>query len=166
MMNFFIIICLIISAAGCATAPQRHPATGGEYAIPAYEFIGVKNAFIWPVSGEVISSFSDKLDKTKNKGIDISSEEGRIVRASRGGKVVFCDSKVKGLGKTVILDHGDGYQTVYAYNSEILVKVGDKVEQSDVIARVGGTGRAKRPSLHFEIRKDGKAQNPSYYLGR
>ena len=88
------------------------------------------------------------------------------VRASRSGKVVYRDQFMKGFGKTVILDHGDNYQTVYSYNSDILVNVGDQVAQNSVIAKVGRTGRAKDPTLHFEIRRDGEPQNPFFYLPR
>lgn len=124
----------------------------------------VKDDFIWPVRGDVISPFGSKAGKVINKGIDIRAEEGTGVVASRAGKVVFCDSYLKGFGKTIILDHGDRYQTVYSYNSDLLVKVGDEVGQRDCISKIGRTGRAKEPCLHFEIRKDGEPQNPSYYL--
>ncbi|MDP3791947.1 MAG: LysM peptidoglycan-binding domain-containing M23 family metallopeptidase [Candidatus Omnitrophota bacterium] len=122
--------------------------------------------FTWPLRGNVISYYGAKHDRTKNKGIDIRAQEGSSVVASRAGKVVFCDEWMKGLGKTVILDHGDSFQTVYAYNSAILVNVGDFVEQNTVIAKVGRGGRAKEPSLHFEIRRGGEPQNPFYYLSK
>ncbi|MBI4974444.1 MAG: M23 family metallopeptidase, partial [Candidatus Omnitrophica bacterium] len=124
------------------------------------------DSFIWPVSGTVVAFFGARVDKVRNKGIDIRASIGNKVMASRSVKVVFCDDRFKGYGRTVILDHGDSYQTVYAYNSEILVKVGDSVDRGRTIARVGSTGRAKEPSLHFEIRKDGVPQNPFYYLPR
>ena len=122
--------------------------------------------FAWPLNGNVISYFGSKSDRTKNKGIDIRADEGANVRAARAGRVVFCDEWLKGFGKTVILDHGDNLQTVYAYNSVILAKLGDAVDQSTVIAKVGTSGRAKEPSLHFEIRRNGVPQNPFYYLSR
>ena len=122
------------------------------------------DSFVWPLRGAVISHFGSKMDRTRNKGIDIKASEGSSVKASKAGKVVFCDEWLKGFGKTVILDHGDNSQTVYAYNSMILVKPGDLVEQNSVIAKVGRGGRAKEPSLHFEIRRDGEPQNPFYYL--
>jgi len=125
-----------------------------------------KDFFTWPLKGSVISFYGTKLDRANNKGIDIRAEEGSSVKASRAGKVVFCDEWLKGFGKTVILDHGDSFQTVYAYNSLILVNVGDFVEKNTVIAKVGRGGRAKEPSLHFEIRRDGEPQNPFYYLSR
>lgn len=126
----------------------------------------VRDSFLWPVRGTVISPYGSKFDKTSNKGIDILAEEGRDVRASRAGKVVYCDENMKGFGKTVILDHGDGFQTVYAYNSRILTSPGAIVRQNEAIAKTGNTGRAKQASLHFEIRKAGEPQNPYYYLPR
>ncbi len=122
--------------------------------------------FVWPVRGDVASSFGSKADKFVNKGIDIRAGEGVNVAASRGGKVVYCDSRLKGFGRTVIIDHMDGFQTVYSYNALIAVKVGDMVEQRDVIAKVGSSGRAREPMLHFEIRKNGEPQNPEFYLSR
>jgi len=125
-----------------------------------------REPFAWPLEGSVISFFGTKIDRAKNKGIDIRAREGSNVKAARTGKVVFCDEWLKGFGKTVILDHGDNFQTVYAYNSMILVNLGELVEQSKVIAKVGRGGRAKEPSLHFEIRRGGEPQNPFYYLPR
>ena len=169
-MSKIIFICellLTITLAGCATnAPIATTAASGPYRgthnvqMPT----GVGNLFAWPVRGEVILPFGAKMGNIKNKGIDIKANEGASVRAAETGKVVYCDSYLKGFGKTIILDHGNNYQTVYSYNSEILVKVGDVVERNTVIARVGSTGRAKEPSLHFEVRKNGEPKDPVYYL--
>lgn len=123
-----------------------------------------KASFSWPVKGAIVSRFGEKVDTAINKGIDIGAPEGRPVTASRAGRVVYCDSYLKGFGQTVIIDHLDGYQTVYSYNSEILVKVGDTVRQKETIAKVGQSGRAKQPMLHFEIRRDGEPQDPARYL--
>jgi len=84
----------------------------------------------------------------------LTKEEAETLKARLGAFI----------GKTVILDHGNNFQTVYSYNSDILVKVGDLVSQNTVIAKVGRTGRARQPSLHFEVRKNGEPQNPIYYL--
>jgi len=143
--------------------PQVGPQVKREEERKNYSY---KDFFAWPIRGSVISFYGSKLDRTKNKGIDICAAEGASVVASRAGKVVFCDEWLKGFGRTVILDHGDSFQTVYAYNSLILVTVGDFVEQNTTIAKVGRGGRAKEPSLHFEIRRDGEPQNPFYYLSR
>ncbi len=123
-----------------------------------------KENFIWPVKGKVIFHFGGRKGTSTNKGIDIQSKEGTVVIASRSGKVIFSNDKVKGYGKTIILDHGDELQTLYAHNSEILVKIGEDVRQFAPIAKVGSTGRAKAPYLHFEIRKRHQPQNPFHYL--
>jgi len=140
------------------------PGTAERQEVPRRSFS--KEFFSWPLKGSVVSYYGSKMDRTKNKGIDIHAAEGSSVKASRSGKVVFCDEWLKGFGKTIILDHGDSFQTVYAYNSILLVKPGDVVEQNGVIAKVGRGGRAKEPSLHFEIRRNGEPQNPFYYLSR
>ena len=123
-----------------------------------------KKGYIWPVHGRVASYYGSIVDNVKNKGIDIAAPQGTNVVASRSGKVVFSDDKVKGMGKTLIIQHDNGYSTLYAYNSENLVNSGDHVEQSQAIAKVGRTGRAKKPSLHFQIRKGHEPENPYYYL--
>lgn len=129
--------------------------------VPAPKEMG---GFIWPLRGEIISFYGAIKGDVRNKGIDIMAKEGTEVVASRTGVVSFCDEKVKGLGKTVIIDHGDGYSTVYAHNSQIMVKAGEAVGQNTVIAKVGSSGRASRPYLHFEIRKGHNPQNPFYFL--
>ena len=72
--------------------------------------------------------------------------------------------ELPGFGKTIILEHADGFASVYAYVREILVRQGDPIAQRQVIARVGETGRTEVPALHFEIRRNQKAQNPLHYL--
>lgn len=123
-----------------------------------------KEDFIWPIRGKIVSSFGERKGTTPNKGIDIQAGAGAQVVAARSGKVIFSEDKLKGYGKTVILDHGDEYQTVYAHNSEILVKIGEEVSRSVPIAKAGSTGRGSAPYLHFEIRKGHKPQNPFHYL--
>ena len=140
------------------------PGTYAHKETPRY--YATNESFAWPVRGCILAPFGSKVDKVINKGIDIRVSEGASVKASRSGRVVYCDSHLKGFGKTVIIDHGDGLQTVYSYNSDIMVSVGSDVSQRETIARAGRTGRAKEPSLHFEIRKDGEPQNPLYYLPR
>ena len=156
--------------AGCASAPRGASTIESGIETTAItrplSYPLTRESFVWPVQGQVISQYGSKVDRIINKGIDIKAEEGQSVRAAKGGRVVYTDSHQKGFGKTVILDHGDRCQTVYSYNSEILVRVGDEVKRGEAIARVGSTGRAKAASLHFEIRRDGEPQNPVNYLGK
>lgn len=128
------------------------------------EFRVSEKGYVWPVRGTVICYYGSISDDAKNKGIDISAKQGDNVLAARSGRVVFVNDKVKGMGKTVIIEHPGNYSTLYAYNMEILVQSGDYVKQGQAIAIAGQTGRAKQPSLHFEIRKGHEPQNPYYYL--
>ena len=120
--------------------------------------------FIWPLKGKVISRFGQNSNNIINDGLDIEAPYGQQVLASRAGVVTFYDEQLKGLGKTIIIDHGDNFLTVYGRNSEVFVKVGERVTQGNVIAKVGKAGRDKASYLHFEIRKGYLPQNPYYYL--
>ncbi len=117
--------------------------------------------FIWPIKGKILYYFGDRRGPRFNKGIDIQSAEGDTVRASREGRVVFADH-LNGYGQTVILDHSDGFYTIYSQNAMLLVKVDDAVSQGQPIARLGKSGNLAY--LHFEIRKNAVADNPLYYL--
>jgi LysM repeat protein len=122
------------------------------------------STFIWPVKGKVITHFGMKQNNVKSKGINIKTAPEAKVVAARSGKVSFVDDKVKGKGKTIIIDHGDNFVTVYAHNSKTLVSSGQTVTQGQVIAYTGTTGRVNIPQLYFEIRKQAVPQNPFYYL--
>ena len=126
--------------------------------------VGIEDIFVWPVKENVLSHYGFKVDGVKSKGITIQAARGEAVLASRDGVVNFADDAVKGFGRLLIVEHTDGFSTVYAHNSKNLVKVGDKVKRGTVIARVGDGGRADSPSLYFEIRKKHVPQNPFYYL--
>ena len=126
--------------------------------------IGRGEEFIWPVQGRVISIFGTRRRGRVSKGIDIQAPSGTEVRATRSGRVSFVHEGLPGFGKTIILEHANGFASVYAYVKEILVRQGDQVAQRQVIARVGETGRTEVPALHFEIRQNQKAKNPLHYL--
>lgn len=118
--------------------------------------------FVWPVPGGVLSDFGPR-GATHHDGIDIGSPVGTPVHAARAGRVIYADS-LRGYGNLVILEHDDGYATVYAHNKANRAAPGDEVRQGEVIAEVGDTGTATAPNLHFEIRKDNVARNPRFYL--
>jgi len=118
--------------------------------------------FIWPVRGRVVGSFGQTVNNMINKGIKIAPYGSKDILASRSGRVVFFNNNFAGLGKTIILDHGDGFFTVYALISETFVKPGDSVKKGAVIARISGLD--KDSCLLFEIRKGHLPQNPIFYL--
>jgi len=110
---------------------------------------------LWPTTGRLTSTFGSRKDPiSKNKkfhsGIDIANLRGTNVWAAARGKVVFSGYK-SGYGKLIIIDHGNGYKTLYAHNSKLLVEVGDTVDKGQTIAKMGSTGRSTGSHLHFEI---------------
>ncbi len=118
--------------------------------------------FIWPARGKIIRYFG-KGKKRNARGIDIAVPIGTEIKAASSGKIVFAGPK-RGFGELVIIDHGNGYATVYAHNSRLLVKEGDYVKQGEVIALSGDWGNCDEPMLHFEIREGNEAKNPLNYL--
>ncbi len=120
--------------------------------------------FIWPVSKGVVTSKFGIRRGRRHDGIDIGAPEGTEIKAAADGTVLHVGNQQQGYGKLVIIRHADDMITVYAHNQENLVKEGIKVKQGQLIARVGKTGRATGPHLHFEIRKRTKPRNPLYFL--
>jgi lipoprotein NlpD len=99
-----------------------------------------------------------------NKGINIQPYGNTDIVASKAGKIVFSADGFYSYGKTLIIDHGDGFSTVYAGLSDVLVKTGDNVSKGSIIANIRQD--AKNNYLHFEIRKDHLSKNPYFYLPR
>jgi murein DD-endopeptidase MepM/ murein hydrolase activator NlpD len=99
-------------------------------------------------------------------GLDISAPAGTPVRAAAAGVVTYSNDTVRGYGNMVLIDHGNGFVTAYAHNSENLVSPGTRVAAGEVIALVGATGNATGPHVHFEVRRSGRTVNPRPYLGR
>ena len=97
-------------------------------------------------------------------GDDYVANKGTNIYAVKSGVVTLVESGKTGYGFHLIIDHGNGVETLYAHNQENLVKVGDKVEMGQVIALVGNTGKSTGPHLHFEIRKDGKDFDPRWFM--
>ncbi|MBM3346283.1 MAG: LysM peptidoglycan-binding domain-containing protein [Betaproteobacteria bacterium] len=113
----------------------------------------------WPTAGRVIAGFSE----SSNKGLDISGKSGQPVVASASGTVLYVGSGIRGYGKLIVVRHSRAYSTVYAHNSEILVKEGQRVLRGQKIAEMGNTD-ADQVKLHFEIRRLGKPTDPNKYL--
>jgi murein DD-endopeptidase MepM/ murein hydrolase activator NlpD len=119
--------------------------------------------FIWPIKGDLISTYGYNSG-VKNEGIDIAAPEGTDIRAAYSGRVIYSDDKMQYYGNMVILKHEQKCFTVYAHNLVNLVSAQQWVNQGQIIARVGKTGRANSSRLHFEIRHAEKTVNPLSYL--
>ncbi|MBT4160579.1 MAG: peptidoglycan DD-metalloendopeptidase family protein [Gammaproteobacteria bacterium] len=115
----------------------------------------------WPINGKVIAGFS--LTNPINKGIDIAGNSGDAVVAAADGVVVYAGGNLRGYGKLVIIKHNDHFLSAYGNNETMLVREGEKVRAGRTIARVG-TSAANTEMLHFEIRREGKPENPLNYL--
>jgi lipoprotein NlpD len=113
----------------------------------------------WPTGGKVVAGFNDST----SKGIDINGKLGEPVLAAAPGKVLYAGQDLRGYGKLVVVKHSNQYLSVYAHNSEILVKEGQSVSKGQKIAELGKSD-AQEPKLHFEIRKQGKPVDPLQYL--
>jgi len=115
----------------------------------------------WPVQGKVKRLFgkSRQAANLKWKGVLISSKEGNEVKAVSHGRVAYADW-LRGYGMLVIIDHGDGYMTLYGYNQALYKETGDWVEEGDVIAAVGRSGGQSKSALYFEVRIKGQPSNP------
>ena len=120
------------------------------------------DALAWPVHGVVTSSFGPRVGRAHD-GIDIGAPTGTAVYAAASGEVMFA-SHHGGYGNVVILRHKDDLVTVYAHHEVNLVAIGQKVKRGEAIAKVGATGRATGPHLHFEVRRGTRPQNPLRYL--
>jgi len=114
--------------------------------------------FEWPIRGRVVGYFGDRKNGITTKGINIAANEGDRVLASRSGRVVFADY-LSGYAYTVILDHEDGFLSVYSQNEKLSVKLGETVTKGMPISQVGSKGH-----LYFEIRRNTLSENPLYYL--
>lgn len=115
----------------------------------------------WPVPGEVVLAFS--TTGKVNKGIDIRGGLGESVAAAADGVVVYAGGGLRGYGKLVIVKHNDHFLSAYGHNRAILVKEGEKVKGGQVVAEIGSSGPGQE-MLHFEIRRDGKPEDPLLYL--
>lgn len=117
-----------------------------------------------PAAGKIQQLFGKRRQgQVRWKGIVINSSEGSPVRAVQDGKVLYADW-LKGFGLVTIVDHGEGYMTVYGRNQALLKQAGDPVLQGETIGLVGSSGGQVSPGLYFEIRHKGKALNPKSWL--
>ncbi|OHY81294.1 peptidase M23 [Marinobacter sp. AC-23] len=128
-------------------------------------FPSLRNKLPWPAQGKVLSRFGDKYaeGKLRRNGLLIQTGEGADVKAIHYGRVVFANW-LRGFGLITIIDHGDGYMTLYGHSSSLFTSPGDWVAAGEAIAQAGRTGGTDTPALYFEVRHNGKPDNPGRWL--
>jgi septal ring factor EnvC (AmiA/AmiB activator) len=128
-------------------------------------FSEYKGRLTWPVAGKLLHDFGQPRlgGKIKWNGVVLAAPRGREVRAVYHGRIVFADW-LAGMGLLVIVDHGDGYMTLYGYNETILKNTGDWVAPGDVIATVGDSGGQPQAGLYFELRRGTRTENPRHWV--
>ena len=114
----------------------------------------------WPISGRVTSAFGSN---SLTKGIEIDPGTEKNVRSAADGEVVYAGAGIRGVGNLIIVKHSELYLSAYAYNSNLLVEEGQRVNAGETIARAGNDSNG-RPRVYFEIRKDGQSVDPTRYL--
>jgi murein hydrolase activator len=137
---------------------------------PAVGLGTLRGQLPWPTDGRVVAGFGRQVHprfgtETFRRGVDIEADEGASIRAIYAGTVLY-RGWLKGYGNLIILDHGAGYYTLYAHASELLVAEGDRVKTGQGIARVGETGSLEGPRLYFEVRYQGRPEDPEQWLRR
>ncbi|MDH4554035.1 peptidase M23 [Pseudomonas sp. BN417] len=136
--------------------------TGGNFGGP---FAKSRGQLPWPVDGRLVASFGSARggdSRAKWDGVLIGAPAGSNVRAVHGGRVVFADW-LRGAGLLVILDHGNGYLSLYGHNQRLLKNAGDIVKAGESIATVGTSGGQDTPALYFAIRQQGRPTDPAQW---
>ncbi len=153
-----------------AKLPAKLPPApkGGEP--PAVGFGVSRGSLPWPTDGRIVGGFGEQVHprfgtRTFKRGIDIEADDGAQIIAVYAGHVVYT-GWFKGYGNLIILDHGNDYFTLYAHAAEIRVQEGEDVRQGQVIGTVGDTGSLAGPRLYFEVRYQGRPQDPAEWLRR
>ena len=117
---------------------------------------------VWPCDGVVVSAFGMRWGRM-HEGVDIGCANGTPNRAAASGTVIY-SGWLGGYGNLVVVDHGNGLSTAYAHASSLVVGVGQSVAQGETVSLVGSTGNSSGPHLHFEVRVNGEAVDPLFYL--
>jgi murein DD-endopeptidase MepM/ murein hydrolase activator NlpD len=151
---------------GKPAVPEQTPVTvtagGEEPMLPSAK--SDKAPLRWPMAAPVLTSLFGKRWGREHEGIDLSAPVGTPVLAAAEGEVLYAGNQVRGYGNMVVLQHAGDMLTVYAHNSVLLVKTGDRVSLGKPIAKVGSTGHSTGPHLHFEVRRGENPQDPLPFL--
>ena len=136
------------------TAMERYPVEGND------AFARLHGKLAWPVSGHIVARYGDaRAGGVRWDGVVVATERGTPVKAVFEGRVIYADW-LPGLGLLTIVDHGDGYLSLYGHNDRLYKAAGEHVAAGDTIAAAGDSGGSSRPELYFEIRKAGKPVDP------
>jgi septal ring factor EnvC (AmiA/AmiB activator) len=123
-------------------------------------FAKLRGELAWPVTGRVVAGYGEtRIGGVRWDGMLVATERGAPVRAVYQGRVIYADW-LSGLGLLVIVDHGDGYLSLYGHNERLFKTVGDRVAAGEPIAAAGDSGGRARPELYFEIRRGGRPVDP------
>lgn len=124
----------------------------------------VKSQLKWPSDGKVRRVFGQRREgPVEWKGVLIDGSNGQEIRSIADGRIVYADW-LRGFGLVIVVDHGENYMSLYGHNQALLRAVGEKVKQGEEIALMGQSGARDKASLYFEIRHQGKPQNPSHWI--
>lgn len=131
---------------------------------------GVRGMLPWPVEGKIVSFFGRQKHPTfdtyvQRKGIEIRATEGSLIHAVMSGSVVYADW-LKGYGLVIILDHANGFFSLYAHASKILASVGEQVVEGQAIGETGDTGMIGENTLYFELREGAEPVDPLHWLAK
>jgi len=149
------------------SSKQPKSAAPGE-STPGVGLGAMRGRLVWPADGRVVEEYGTRVNprfgtKTFRNGIDIDATEGSNVHAVYPGHVLYT-GWFRGYGNLIIVDHGSEYYTLYAHVADMKVAEGDDVKQGQIIATVGDTGSLQGPRLYFEVRYQGKPQDPAQWL--
>ncbi|MDJ0739119.1 MAG: peptidoglycan DD-metalloendopeptidase family protein [Gammaproteobacteria bacterium] len=129
-------------------------------------FAGRRGQLPWPARGRIVNRFgAPRLGSLDWDGVMIAAPEGREVRAVHHGRVAFADW-LRGFGLLLIVDHGDGYMTLYGHNQSLFKEVGDWVDVNEPVALVGSSGGREQAGVYFGIRHQGRAVDPAKWCRR
>lgn len=134
------------------------------------KLISLATPSVMPLQGWVSSKFGYRISpfnkrRVFHEGLDIAAPYGSDVEAAGKGIVIYAGYKT-GYGNLVTIDHGFGFVTRYAHNSKVVVKVGDRVEKGDTVAKIGSSGKSTGPHLHYEVLVNGVPVNPAKFLAQ
>ena len=135
--------------------------------VPPRSFKTLRGKLPWPVRGSLKRSFGSRRNEAEQaiQGVILKAPMGKQVRAIAHGRVVFADW-LRGFGLMVIVDHGGGYMSLYGHNQSLKREPGEWIAAGDSLATVGDSGGKSGPGLYFEIRRDGRPQNPTKWCSR